>query len=75
MIYIALLYGCIFWYEWRYLHRYRRKRRTFSCVMGTMLFTFLCFEVLYVSKDHFSIAQVIELIFDPINNLIVWRAE
>lgn len=73
MIMIALLYGVIFGIEFRYLQLYRRKRRTFYCVLGTIAFTFLYFEALYTLRDQFSIGLVLEAMFSPIDQLIVWR--
>ncbi|RNB78365.1 hypothetical protein EDM58_11190 [Brevibacillus panacihumi] len=73
MIMIALLYSVILGIEFRYLQLYRRKRRTFYCVIGTIVFSFLYFEALYVFRDQFSIGLSLEAIFSPIDQLIVWR--
>jgi len=73
MIIIALLYGILFGVEFWYLRLYQRKRRTFYCVIGTIVFTFLYFEALYVLHGHFSIGLALEAIFSPIDQLIVWR--
>lgn len=75
MITIAIVYVCIFLFEWRYLQKRQRKPRTHRLVLGFVVLTFLCFEALYYFRDQFLLANVIEMVFDPIEKLIMWSVD
>jgi hypothetical protein len=70
MIIIAILYGCIIGFEWRYLNLKRRKPRTYRYVLGSAVLLFLCFETLHAFRDQWTIAEAIQLIFDPIERIV-----
>jgi len=75
MITIAILFAFISIFEWRYLHQKKRKPRTYRIVFGFVISMFLCFEALYYFREQFMLANVIEMVFDPIEKFILWRAE
>ncbi|KRE70916.1 hypothetical protein ASL11_11540 [Paenibacillus sp. Soil750] len=70
MIVSCFLYVCIVCYEWRYLTYKKRKKRTFQYVLGTATLLFLCFEVIYYLREQWTIAESIQMIFGPIENII-----
>ncbi|GAA4851029.1 hypothetical protein GCM10023310_32150 [Paenibacillus vulneris] len=70
MILIGIAFGCIIGYEWFYLKRKQRKQRTYFIVLGTALFLFLGTETLYIFKDKFTMARLVQSIFMSIENYI-----
>ena len=75
MIIIALIYVCLLFFEWRYLYRKNRTARTYRIVFAFVIFTFLSIEALYYFRDQFMFADVIEMVFDPMEKFIVWGIE
>lgn len=70
MIGIGLVYACIIAYEWFYLTRKKRKRRTFFVVLGIALLLWMGAETLYVLRDRSPLAKVLESVFDPLEKVI-----
>ena len=68
---IACVYGFIMGYEWFYLNRKNRERRTKMIVLGTALVLFLIAESLSAFKDRFQLVRLIEAVFGPVEELIV----
>ncbi|MGG4498315.1 hypothetical protein [Brevibacillus reuszeri] len=75
MIIIAIIYACLLFFEWRYLYRKNRTVRTYRIVFAFVIFTFLSMEALYFFRDQFMLADVIEMVFDPMEKFIVWSNE
>ncbi|WP_289139745.1 hypothetical protein [uncultured Brevibacillus sp.] len=75
MIIIAFIYACLLFFEWRYLKRKNRTARTYRIVFAFVIFTFLSMEALYYFRDQFTLADVIEMVFDPMEKFIVWGIE
>lgn len=70
MIIIGILYGCIIGYEWSYLQRKKRKLSTFRYVLGTAALLFISFEALYYFREQFTMGEVIETVFGPIEKFM-----
>ncbi|MFE5322008.1 hypothetical protein ACFQ88_25375 [Paenibacillus sp. NPDC056579] len=70
MILIGVVFVFIIGFEWFYLRRKQRKRRTFLLALGTALILFLGEEVLYFFKEDFALVRVIQYVFGPIETLI-----
>jgi len=75
MTIIAIIYVCLLFFEWRYLYRKNRTARTYRIVFAFVIFTFLSMEALYYFRDQFMLADVIEMVFDPMEKFIVWGIE
>ncbi|GIO30188.1 hypothetical protein J2TS6_13290 [Paenibacillus albilobatus] len=65
MIFIGIAFMCIIGYEWRYMTKKNRKKRTFFLVIGSAVFMCICVEALYFFKEQWTIAMLIEGIFGP----------
>ncbi|HWO54148.1 MAG TPA: hypothetical protein VNM49_07120 [Paenibacillus cookii] len=70
MIVIGIAYICIIGYEWRYLTKKRRKKRTFAAVLGSAVAMCLFLEALYFWEHQWTIAKLIEGIFGPVEELL-----
>ncbi|GAB6989622.1 hypothetical protein [Paenibacillus pini] len=70
MIVIALLFGCILWLEWRYMHLRQRKKRTFVIVIAMGIAVCICLEALHYFNGQWAMAQVIEMVFDPVEKFM-----
>ncbi|KZE81196.1 hypothetical protein AV654_01490 [Paenibacillus elgii] len=73
MIGIALVYGCILLYEWKYLAARNRRRRTYFVVLGSLAAMFLGFEAIYVFKEKWALVNVVETVFGPIQKLLFMK--
>jgi hypothetical protein len=70
MITIAAIFSTIGYMEWQYLRRNNRKKKTIWIVMGIAFFLFLSMEAIYILRDRWTIAIVIEYLFDPIQKML-----
>jgi len=71
MIYIAIIFGCLAYMEWRYLKRKKRTKRTFRIVMGLAAILFLGTEVLYLIREQWTLSSVIEAVFGRLQEAIM----
>ncbi|RAV20877.1 hypothetical protein [Paenibacillus contaminans] len=70
MLTIAAVFAGLGFFEWRYLQKNNRKGRTMRLVMGTAIFLFLCLEILYAAREHWTIVTLIETIFGPLQHAV-----
>jgi len=70
MIVIGIAYMCIIGYEWWYLTRKKRKKRTFVAVLGSAVLMCLCLETLSLFEKEWTIAKLIEGVFGPVETLM-----
>lgn len=71
MIVIGIIFGCIVCLEVRYLQQKHRKRRTYVLVMSTAVILFICLELLFYMREQWTIANAIEVLFGPIDRMIM----
>ncbi|WJH36735.1 hypothetical protein N6H14_13970 [Paenibacillus sp. CC-CFT747] len=67
MIAFALLYL----YEWRYLKRQARKRRTYYLVFGCLTAAFLYFLLVYYTRESPGVGTLLLRLFGPLQNVLV----
>ncbi|BBH22764.1 hypothetical protein Back11_41090 [Paenibacillus baekrokdamisoli] len=70
MIPIAAIFGLVVYFEWLYLQRNNRKRRTKWLVIAVACFLTLCIEVIYLFDEKLSLGILIDSIFSPIQKLL-----
>lgn len=70
MIVVAILFGCILWFECNYMHRKQRKTRTFVIVIVTGIFFCMLLEALSYFRGQWAFAQIIEIVFNPVEQFI-----
>ncbi|OMF44721.1 hypothetical protein BK138_34300 [Paenibacillus rhizosphaerae] len=68
MILIIIAYISITLYEWWYLNKKSRKKRTRSLVLGSAAGMFLCLCILYLGKGRWTVGEMLEGIFSPIDH-------
>ncbi|MDG0814231.1 hypothetical protein [Cohnella rhizosphaerae] len=71
MIAILIVYASVAVAEWRYIHRSKRKKRTYYIIFGSMSFLFLLSEFLFAIKQWFQMSVWIEAVFGPLERVLL----
>lgn len=71
MIAVTIVFGCIACFEWGYLRRRRRSRRSFRIVIGflSMLWVFMSIVVLF--RERFLLGVAVSELFKPLQRLFL----
>jgi len=71
MIAVTIVFGCIACFEWSYLRRRKRSKRSFRIVIGflSMLWMFAAIMVLF--RERFSLGTAVSSLFKPLQRLLL----
>lgn len=70
MIAVTVVFGCIAWYEWRYLRKLNRSKRAFRIVLGMLALLWGMVVTVIVLKQRFSPGIAFASLFDPLQRLL-----
>jgi nitrogen fixation/metabolism regulation signal transduction histidine kinase len=73
LIIIAVIYVLITVMEWHYMHKQKRKKKTFVLVMSTIAFLLVFCEITYALRASFQLVTPIEAVFGPLEKFLLFR--
>ncbi|SFJ92848.1 hypothetical protein SAMN02799624_06628 [Paenibacillus sp. UNC496MF] len=70
MIAVTVVFGCVAYYEWRYLRKLNRSKRAFRIVLGLLALLWVIVVTVEQLRPRFSIGIAFAGLFDPLQRLL-----
>ncbi|QHW29853.1 hypothetical protein GZH47_02735 [Paenibacillus rhizovicinus] len=70
MIAATVVFGCIAYFEWHYLRRHDRSKRTVRIVFGMLSLLWLITFTVAMFRERISVGSLFASLFEPLQRLL-----